>query len=87
MGFLEDLLNAVATAIGSSTDTAGFILGSILIVAFVVPLMLFKQDWKVITVFAVLASALAYAFGWFPLYVVILLVIVLAAMAIWGRGD
>lgn len=87
MGFPDDLSNAVATALGSNMDIAGFVLGSILVIAFVVPLMLFQQDWKVIVVFAVLGSALAYAFDWFPLYIVILLVIVLAAMAIWGRGD
>lgn len=88
-GIPDSLRNALADACDCDTDTAGFLLGFVIIfVAFMlgVLIMRYDSDWHVLLMLSIFGLALSIGIGWWPAWTAIIVVIALAVLLIGMPG-
>lgn len=73
-----DQVEALATSLGTSTTSAGFFLGLLLVVIIIGGVWALFNDLRIVIFFLPLAVGLAFVFGFFELWVVVLFFVVFA---------
>lgn len=84
---LDDVRDAVADAIDSDSATAGYLLGFFVSMISMVACFLLIQDTKVVLLFGTFGAIFAVLVGWFPTWVLILLVLAIGLLLFGMPGS
>ena len=86
----DSMRDSIADALDSSDETAGYVLGFILVTfVFILASFLFRDsdNWKISVFMALFTVGFCILIGWFPVWVVVLLIIVFAVLLIGMPGS
>ena len=84
----DSMRDAVADALDSSGETAGYVLGFLVIVfCFMLSAFFFRgSNWKIHAIIGFVATGFCVLIGWFPTWMIILLVIGFAVLLVRMPG-